>query len=380
MGRIQSNIGLATGLNITDTVDQLMKISSASRDRLQSRVKAFQSQQVSINELTALVIGVQLQTDRIGNVSNLSTTTPTSSKPDVVSVSSLGSPVPGTYSVRTIQTAQSSAGTSNAYSSASDKVSAGTFTVRTGGFVDTSSRLDELRGGAGISLGSIRITDRSGSSKEIDLRSASSIDDVLRQINTTTGIKVNAKVSGDRIVLSDLTGQTTSNLIVEEVGDARTALDLGLGSVNLSANTATGDDIAFLATSSRLATLRDGRGIAFNQGNDLSVGLKDGSILTIDANSSSSPSTVGQLIAKINEANPSKLEARLSTDGNGIELVDKTSGTGTFAATGILAEQLGWKDVSGVSGTISGSRVQSALQGPLYLRSTAAKASVRSEM
>ena len=65
--------------------------------------------------------------------------------------------------------------------------------------------------------GKILITDRSGNSSEIDLRFATTVDDVLKAINLNKNIKVSASVSGDRIVLKDLTGQTTSNLKVSEV-------------------------------------------------------------------------------------------------------------------------------------------------------------------
>lgn len=105
MGRIQSNVGLTTGLNIQSTVDQLLAISAQPRDRLQNRIKAFQSQQIAINELTALTIGIQLQSDRLGKSTNLSSTTAASSKSDVLAVSATGTPTVGNYSVQTLQTA-----------------------------------------------------------------------------------------------------------------------------------------------------------------------------------------------------------------------------------------------------------------------------------
>ena len=365
MGRIQSNIGLTTGLNIQSTVDQLLAISAQPRDRLQVRVKAYQAQQVAINELTALTIGIQLQSDRLGKAANLSSTTATSSKSDVLSVSSSGTPTAGNYSIQTLQTAQTSTASSNPFTSASDTLQSGELVVRTGGFVDGSSSVDDLRGGSGIARGKIRITDRTGASREIDLRFAANTDDVLKAINNTSGIRVSAKTSGDRIVLSDLTGQTTSNLIVEELGDGRTAADLGLNGVNVAAATATGDDINFIGNSTRLSTLRDNRGIAFAAGSELSVTLRDGTSLNIDTNLTKTPTSVGQVLVNINAADPTKLEARIKSDGTGFELIDKTTGSGAFAATGSLADQLGFTGVSGTSGTILGARVQSTLQGPL---------------
>jgi len=365
MGKIQSNVGLISGIDIQKTVDQLLAVSAQPRVRLQARIKGFQSQQTAINELTALTIGIQLQSDRLGKSSNLSTTTPTSSKPDVISVSTTGTPTPGNFSVQTLQTAQTATAASSPFSSSSDTLQSGDFVVRSGGFIDSSASVDDLRGGAGIARGKIRITDRSGTSREIDLRFAASTDDVLKAINTTSGLRVSAKTSGDRIVLSDLTGQSVSNLVVEDIGDGRTAADLGLSGVNVASTSATGEDIQFLSSATRLSTLLDNRGVAFTSGNDLSVTLRDGTLVSIDANTTKNPTSVGQLLTTINATNPSKLEARIRADGSGFELIDKTSGSVTFAATGTLADQLGFTDTDGSSGTINGTRVQGTLQGPL---------------
>jgi flagellar hook-associated protein 2 len=365
MGRIQSNIGLSTGTDIQKTIDQLLSISSRPRDRLESRIKAFQGQQLAINELTALVIGVQLQGTRLGTAANLSSLTATSSASDVLKVATTGTPATGNYSVQTLQTAQTSAAASNTFTSASDTVQAGELVVRTGGFVDASTPLTELRGGAGVARGKIQITDRSGTSREIDLSNAITIEDVVKQINNTSGIRVSARVSGDRLVLSDLTGANSSNLIVGEVGEGRTAADLGWSGVNVAANTATGDDLAFLDTTTRLSNLLDNRGLGFVSGNDLTVSLKDGSTLNIDLNATRNPTTIGQLLTTLNAASPSKLEARISSDGNGLEFIDKTSGSGNFSLNGNAAEQLGLSGLDGSSGTIASPRLQSTLQGPL---------------
>jgi len=365
MGRIQSNIGLVSGVDIQKTVDQLLGVSSQPRDRLQNRIKSFQSEAVAIGELTALVLGVQLGTDRLGQKTNLNSVSASSSASDVVKVSTFGTPAVGTYSVQTIQTALTSAAASNNFTSVDDTVQAGELVVRTGGFVDSSTLLSDLRGGVGVTRGKIQITDRSGTSREVDLASTITIDDVAKQINSTTGLKVKAKVDGDRIVLTDLSGATASNLVVAEVGEGRTAADLGLGGINTSTNSASGDDIAFLGSNTRLSTIRDNRGLAFASGNDLSVTLKDGTSLAIDLNEFRNPTTIGQVLTAINAKDSSKFEAKLSTDGNGIDFIDKTTGSGTFAVSGSAADQLGVTGASGSSGTITSQRIQGTLQGPL---------------
>jgi flagellar hook-associated protein 2 len=88
------------------------------------------------------------------------------------------------------------------------------------------------------------------------------MDDVLQAINSS-GLRVSARTNGDRIVLNDLSGQSNSNLIVEDIGDGQTAADLGLGGVNVASNSASGEDLAFLTNTTRISALRDGRGLSF---------------------------------------------------------------------------------------------------------------------
>ena len=366
MGRIQSNVGLTTGIDIQKTVDQLMAVSARPRDALEVRIKGLQAQQVVLNELTALVVGVQLQSDRIGNASNVSTIAVASSKPDAISATISGSPVAGNYPVQSIQTAQTATAASSPLGSASDTVQNGEFVVRTGGFVDGSQSLDDLRGGLGVSRGKIRITDRSGQSKEIDLRYASNVEETIQAINSS-GLRISARTEGDKIVLNDLSGLPipVSNLIVEEVGGGRTAADLGLAGINVALNTVTGEDLAYLSPSTRLGTLRDNRGLNLKSGTDLTVTLRDGTTLDIDANASRNPTNVGQLLTNINAADSSKFEIKIAANGDGFEIVDKTTGSGTFAAIGALADQLGFTGVTESGGKIQGARVQNVLQGPL---------------
>lgn len=363
MGRIQSNVGIVTGINIQSTIEQLMAVSSRPKTLLENRVAGLKAQQVALTELTALVVGVQLQSDRLGLASNINTTTATSSRPETATVALNGSPTPGNYTVRVLQTAQTATASSSPIASSTEPLPSGEFSIRTGGFVDSSASLDDLRGGLGISRGRIKITDRSGLSRDVDLRFATSMDDVLQAINTS-GLRISARTNGDRIVLNDLTGQTNSNLIVEDIGDGRTAADLGLGGVNVASNSASGEDLSFIAATTRLSSLRDGRGLSFGSSDRLKVDLKDGSSIDLGF-ANNKPASVSQFLRMVNEADPSKLEMRISASGDGFEIIDKTTGTEQTRASGGIANQLGLSNVDAVNGSITGARVQGALMGPL---------------
>lgn len=283
MGRISTSIGLITGTPINDTVDQLIKLSALPRDRLQNRVDLLTRQQTAITDLTVLTIGVQLASKGFSAPAAFQKTSVQSSNADALSATSTGSPKAGTYTVRTLQTAATQGFASQTFASANKALgTSGQLTIRGGGFVDRSARLDDLNGGRGVAGGSIRITDRSGASQTVDLSGATSVDDVLRAINDASEIRVRATTDGDAIRLQDLSGDALSNLRVEEVGGGSTAADLGLRSIDVASTTATGADIFRLSNQTSLDTLRDGRGIGFGDGDDLKFTFGDGTALELD--------------------------------------------------------------------------------------------------
>lgn len=330
MGRISTSIGLITGTPIADTVDQLISLSAQPRDRLQKRIDLLVRQRTAITELTVLTIGVQLASKGFSAASAFQKTSVNSSNADALSATSTGSPKPGSYTVRTLQTAATQAFTSQAFASANKAFgSSGQLTIRGGGFVDRSARLDDLNGGRGVAGGSIRITDRNGDSQTIDLSGATSVDDVLQAINDASDIRVRATTDGDSIRLQDLSGGTLSNLRVEEVGGGSTAADLGLRNIDVASSTATGADIYRLSNQTSLASLRDGRGIGFGEGNDLKFTFGDGTTLELDFGDFSREA--GQSSGVTDSADPNgaltitAVETGAEADGVRVRFVDDPS-------------------------------------------------------
>jgi flagellar hook-associated protein 2 len=368
MGRIQSDIGLITGINITETVDKLMALNSQPRDRLVSRTDNLKKAQVAYTELTALVIGVQLATTQLGRADNFSSLKVTSSKSEVITASSAGTPATGKTRVTSVRLAQSQQLTSSAIASRTAPVGEGSLTIRTGGFVDRTTALDDLNGGNGIERGVFRVTDRSGASTEIDIRYANDIRDVLQAINGNKNIRVQATIEGDRIVLKDLTGQSGSNLKVEEVGTGSAAASLGLIGIDSASSTATGADIQNLSTSTKLNKLLDGRGLQFQNGNDFRVTLKDGSAVDVNLTINPESATVGDLLSALNTAGTGKFTAAIAADGDRLEITDTTGGGGNLTiadlGTGKAAAMLGLSGTT-ANTTLSGDRLLSGLDSPL---------------
>lgn len=368
MGRIQSDVGLVTGINITETVNKLMAINSQPRDRLVTRTDNLKKAQVAYTELTALVIGVQLATTQLGKADNFSTLKVTSSKSEIITASASGTPSAGKTQVTSVKLAQSQQLTSSAIASKTAPIGEGTLTIRTGGFIDRSSSLDDLNGGSGVERGLFRLTDRSGASTEIDIRFANDVRDVLQAINSNKNVRVQATIEGDRIVLKDLTGLSASNLKVEEIGTGSVASSLGLLGIDAAASTATGTDLQNLTTSTKLNKLLDGRGLQFQDGNDFRVTLKDGTNVDVNLTINPKTATVGDLLSALNTAGTGKFTAAIAADGDRIELTDTTGGVGNLTISdlgnGKAASLLGLTGTT--TGTaISGDRLLSGLDSPL---------------
>lgn len=369
MGRIQSDIGLVTGINITDTVDKLIAIQAKPRDAATQRQADLKAQQTAVSELLALTLGVQIAGKKFKDASLYTKQDVTSSNAAILTAAATGSVASGSYQFVPIRKASASHLFAGGVAARDAALGAGTFSFRLGPGVDEGADLGELNGGNGIPPGKIRITDRSGASAVVDLRYAHNVDDVLDAINHADGISVRAQAVGDRLRLTDLSGGS-SNLKVGEVSGGTTAAGLGLAGINVAANSATGQDIVQLFSGLDLGRLNDGNGLSIRAAlPDLHVSLRDGTSVDIDfrslATGARQERTLGDLLATINEADPSKLKAELSADGDHLVLTDLSTDTGgTFAVTnpagGSVAQELGLTGTA-VGGVITSQKLLGGL-------------------
>lgn len=370
MGKIQSTVGLITGLPIQNVVDQLMALQAKPRDTLVARQKTLGAEQAAVTDLMALVLGVQFAVRRLSNSEVTGQKKVTVSSPSSLSASATAAAVPGSYTVVPGRLTQSNQLLSGGIAARDAALGGGTLSLRLGGWIDTPQALAELNGGAGIARGKIKITDRSGAWAVIDLRFAQTVDDVLQAINTADGIAVRAVAEGDHFRLVDESGGS-GNLRVQEVAGGTTAASLGLAGINVAASQADGQGVLYLAHPLLLGSLRDGAGLSLRSGQpELHLVFRDGSSLDVDLNPSGqgAPKTVGDLLTRLNAADPTRLAARISNDGQRLELEDLTSGMGSFqissTAGGTLAEELGLAGTH-VGGLATGSRLLSGLKTTL---------------
>ena len=361
MGQITSSVGLVSGINTGDIINQLMAIEARPVNLLQSRIDGINQQKLAYTGLSTQLASLNINGQSLDKQSTFQNATATSSDESVVTATAATGAAPGSYQVQVAQLVTTQQIISSGYADFnSTKIGAGTITIGVGGGeLTTLNSLASLNGGAGASRGQFRITDRSGNSAIIDTSAAVTLQDVVKKINTSLDIQVHASIKNDSLVLTDTSGQTTSNLVVQDVADGHAAADLGIvGSV--ASDTLTGTDINYIGTNTQLSQLNDGRGVGnADGGTDFTIQPGDGgaavnvSIATL--------TTVGQVINAINTATAGRVTASVSPGDNHLTLTDKSGGTVTVTAApgSTAASDLG---IAGSgTGTVTGSDLISGL-------------------
>ena len=375
MGRIQTNIGLVTGMPIGDTVDQLMSLAARPRDMVVSRTERLRKEQIAVTELSAMLLSVQFVTANLAKPDIYDQRQVTSSNENALSATLTGKPPRGTYQFTPVRTAQYHQLLSSGLRSDTDPIGGGTLTFRYGDHVQRSTSLELLGGGEGVTRGRIRITDRSGASAEINLSTVRTIDDVLEAINGNTSINVTAVTNGDRIRLIDNTGRSVSHLMVQEIAGGTTAASLGLAGIDAAVATADGEDILRLTRDTELAALNDGNGVEVSSVfADLYYELRDGTTGMIDfspiqtgSSEAERETTLGEILDVINAQDPEKLKVRIAADGDRLVVTDRTEGDGTFKIESFLTEEATTAEDLGIvgesaDGSITGKRLLGGLK------------------
>src|SRR5262245_5791726 len=169
MGRIQSSVGLVTGIPIQETVDQLIALQAIPRDNLVSRQKLLTTQQGALTDLTASVLAVQLAVKRLANLTTFQQKKVASSNTNLLTGVAESTAAAGQYAFVPVRRTQTHHAVSNGVAARDQALGGGTFSFRYGGQLDQAALLADLNAGQGVSRGKIKITDRNGESEVIDL-------------------------------------------------------------------------------------------------------------------------------------------------------------------------------------------------------------------
>lgn len=375
MGRIQADTGLISGIDFTDTITKLMKIAAKPRDALTTKNTELTKQQTSLSTLNVLLLNLQYISKNLGKSDIYASTEATSSNSNALTATVTGTPAVGAYQYTPLRMAQNQQLLSSGSKSATAALGAGTLAFRFGDGVDRSIPLESLNGGQGFSRGTIRITDRSGASAQVDLSHAQSVDDVLQAINDTGSINVTAVADNGHFRLIDNTGQSVTALKVQEVGGGTTAASLGL--TTLDGTTGAGQNVLQLYAGMSLDALNDGAGVdrTGSTMSDIQYTLADGvttgqiRLSTMTTSSTglttvTKMTTLGEVIDAINTQSGGKLQASIAPEGDHLIVTDTVGGSSalTLAAVG----DSGALHDLGLDATTSGSTLTGrAIQGGL---------------
>lgn len=371
MSAIQSSVGLITGIPIQDTVDQLISLASRPRNQIASRNQSLQSERAAIDRLSSLTLSTQFSLNKLNLSRTFSARAAQSSDSTAVDarVQTGATPSAGSYQFTPLKLATSHQVVSSRIDDISD-LGSGSLSFRYGGHVDKGVPLSDLNGGDGFDVGQIKITDRAGQTAVVDLRGAQSIDDVIESINKTSELDVVASTSGDRLVITDSSGED-GTLRVREVDGGSTAASLGIFQT-AAGDTVTGEDIYGLSDKTSLASLNDGLGVRVTDGTDdeaadLAITLADGTEAAVDL---SGLTDLGAALEAINDNEDlaGKLTASINADGNGLVLTDTSGGAGELVVSdandSTAATDLGIATEAGGT-TLNGDRLISRLKDTL---------------
>lgn len=283
MGTITTGVGLMSGLNIQDIVSKLMSIERVQVTHLEARVKTSTTERAALSDLSARVLAIKASLSPLKNNSFFQSNTATSSDTDILQVTANGTAQAGTFRLRVQQMATAQQLVSRGLAGpVRTPLGTGTFVVAgEQAKLAQATDLDFLNSQRGVTAGSIRITDQSGTTAQIDLTSAKTVSDIVTAINNAAGIRVRAEVQGDRLAIVDMTGLQTAALAVADVAGGKTAQDLGIAGASMSGQI-TGTDINTVNEHTLLSLLNDGKGVGVHGlGADFKISAADGTAFSV---------------------------------------------------------------------------------------------------
>jgi flagellin-like hook-associated protein FlgL len=205
--------------------------------------------------------------------------------------------------------------------------------------VTLDTPLSVLNGGAGVNTSQPLVINNGPYSASIDLSTATTVQDVINQINNAN-VRVRAELNSNGTginVLNTLSGASYS--IVENSSTGTVAQGLGILTTNLNTS---------------LADFNGRAGIGQRTGPDLRISVADGTSYDIDLDGTK---TVADLKQRIETATGSRVTVGINPVG-GLQVRDNTTGAGSFVIQNIddsnAAKDLGIAGSTTGGGTIFG--------------------------
>lgn len=385
MGGISSGIGLISGINTAQLIEQLLAIEARPRTLVQRRAIQLQSQQSAYLDLNSRLSALRSAASsfRVNNI--FGSMRATSSNSDVLSASASVAAVPGTYNFIVDQLVTNQQMLSGGFADLNTSpVGATSFTVEDArGRLDRDTLLSDLNAGEGFARGKIVITQGSAS-ETIDLSKAVTVGDVLTAINGATSVSVEASVRDGAFVL-----EAGAAISVSNAAGSTAATSLGLTGVN-GTTTTQGQTVHHLGDAFALANLNDGNGVFVNttsvgiDRHDFTIAINGEAAVKVNLGSVyedqgaagivavEGPATdIGGVLERINDAlaaaGYTQVTASVAAGGDSLQIVDSLGRSIEVRenGTGSTAHDLGFATTGSATGTMAGARVLAGLNSTL---------------
>ena len=359
-----------SGLPTQELINDLMQLEARPRQQIEARNEQIDAKREAFQGVNSVLLQLFDSSNALTRDRTFQAHAATSSNEGAVTARAGSSATPGSYSMTVAQLVSAQQTISGrSFTDLDAPLGEGTLSFQgRDAALQTQTRLSTLNGGAGVERGHIRITDRSGATADIDLSRVINVDDVLDAINSSLGVNVTASIDGDRIKVTDNTGQSSSDLIIENVGGRNTASDLGLATSDGDGEIL-GQVINRLGNDTRLGDLNDGNGVAYAQNaDDFRITAGDGTEYDVSLDG---VRTLSDLFKRVSDATDGNIHAEVAPDGVSVRLVDPDApGTGSaFAVTALndsaAAADLGLVGSDEGDGTITGHRLAAGLNSRL---------------
>ncbi|MEC9374430.1 MAG: flagellar filament capping protein FliD, partial [Planctomycetota bacterium] len=383
MSGITSGVGIFSGINSAQLIEQLLSIEARPKNLAQQRLLNLQGQRSAFLDVNSALLGLRTAAAGFNSKKVFQASRATSSNTSVLTATAGVNAAEGSYNLtvtRLVSTAQKvSRGFADKDTSG---VGATSFTFEVGGGrLDSETLLSELNGGEGVERGRLRITDSDDNTTVIDLTRAVTVNDVLNAINGASGINVTAAITDQGIEITDGAGGG-SNLVIENVFGSTTATSLGVAGTTAAGGTITSGNLLFLTGGSSLERLNDRNGVQIGDGSaDFQIVDRNGTVHNIDLGqvvdtegevTVTRAATLQEVIDRIEDQTGGAVTAAINGQGTGLTLTDTTgggsnlivratsSGRTTAADLGILT------DAAGVaSSTLNGERLLAGVNSTL---------------
>ena len=322
MGTISTGIGLASGINSGQIIDQLAELESRPIVAVQGRIAKTAEVQAAFGALSTQLSALRSSGTTLRKPSTFDAVTAASSDEEALAATARAGTAEGSYSFRVARLVQSQqVATALGLPTADDTpVGATSVTLELGdGRLQGDVDLGRLNNGRGVRRGLIEIVDRRGRIMQVDLGEAATLADVADAINAGDKADVRAKVSGSKLVLENRGGGSEKFRVSDLTGSA--AADLGIAA-DTNSNTITGGDLAKPTHDTLLKDLNDGRGVAAKTGDGLSVTLRNGTKYDVDF---AGAETLGDLRNRFNSASGGKAYLDLDPAGRRMRVTDNTT-------------------------------------------------------